>query len=115
MTKHKEDRQADIELVKLALNMLSGGSGKDTTSSRLFAIQMLQKYSGVTIDKDVAVKWAEDGDIKFGSMAQALSNFGTDDMFNPPSVAELLRRQGMSPEEFKKMMGSSPLPAPEKN
>ncbi|MGF9564145.1 hypothetical protein AAIH70_11580 [Neorhizobium sp. BT27B] len=115
MTKHKEDRQADIELVKLALNMLSGGSGKNTTASRLFAIEMLQKYSGVTIDKAVADKWAEDGDIKFGSMAQALSNIGTDDIFNPPSVAEILRRQGTSPEEFRKMMGSSPLPDPDKN
>ncbi len=106
LTKQKDDRVADIEMVKLALNILSGDNKPETVASRTFAVDLLRKYSGVIIENETASTWVKSGTVEFGAKNTALSSSAVYELFNPPSLDELLRRNGMKREELQK--GLSP-------
>lgn len=101
LTKQKEDRVADIEMVKLALNILSGNKSADTVASRTFAVDLLRKYSGVAIENETASTWVNSGTVEFGAKSTALATAATYELFNPPSLDELLRRNGLSREDLR--------------
>ncbi len=67
------DRQSDIEMVKLALNILGGDISDKTQESRNFAVSLLGKYSGVSIDEAVQASWAKNGTVAFSSEVLGLS------------------------------------------
>ena len=100
LTKQKDDRVADIEMVKLALNILSGSKSPETVASRTFAVDLLRKYSGVVIEKETASTWVNNGTVEFGAKNTALATAATYELFNPPSLDELLRRNGLSREDL---------------
>ncbi|KAB2716649.1 hypothetical protein [Brucella intermedia] len=68
------DRQSDIEMVKLALNILGGEISDKTKESRRFAVSLLSKYSGVEIEPTVRLNWAEAGSVSFAREILGLSN-----------------------------------------
>lgn len=72
--KTTEDRQSDIEMVKLALNILGGQISDETKESRRFAVSLLNKYSGVNIDGATGSKWAEAGTVSFAQQNLGLSS-----------------------------------------
>lgn len=72
--KQTSDRQSDIEMVKLALNILGGDISDKTQESRRFAVSLLQKYSGVVIDKSTQISWAKNGTVIFSSKVLGLSS-----------------------------------------
>ncbi|MCO7728646.1 hypothetical protein NJB93_18845 [Brucella intermedia] len=74
MQKATTDRQSDIELVKLALNILGGEVSDKTRESRKFAVSLLNKYSGVVINPDMGEQWAESGTVSFSSKPLGLSS-----------------------------------------
>ncbi|MDL2202046.1 hypothetical protein QQF51_05100 [Brucella intermedia] len=72
--KQTSDRQSDIEMVKLALNILGGDISDKTQESRTFAVSLLEKYSGVPIDKSTKASWSERGTVIFSSKVLGLSS-----------------------------------------
>lgn len=74
LRKHNSDRQSDIEMVKLALNILGGEVSDKTHESRLFAVDLLRKYSGVQLSSGMGEKWAASGSVKFADEAAGLSS-----------------------------------------
>lgn len=58
------DRELDIEMVNIALKILGGEIDEDAKKSepaRKFALNALQKYSGVTIESDDFETWVAEG------------------------------------------------------
>lgn len=74
LQKATNDRQSDIEMVKLALNILGGEVSDKTQESRMFAVLLLNKYSGVLVNKAVGDKWAESGTVSFSSKQLGLAS-----------------------------------------
>ncbi len=72
--KQNSDRQSDIEMVKLALNILGGEISDKTQESRQFAVELLKKYSGVPLSSSVGEKWATSGSVKFADEIAGLSS-----------------------------------------
>lgn len=66
-------RQLDIEMVKLALNILGGDISDKTNQSRQFAVQVLQRYSGVELKDEVVAEWVKTGTVAFKLPDQGLS------------------------------------------
>ncbi|MGC0054551.1 hypothetical protein ACNSPG_16060 [Brucella pituitosa] len=81
------DRQSDIEMVKLALNILGGDISDKTQESRTFAVSLLGKYSGVSIDEAVQASWAKNGTVIFSSKILGLST-------EPRTLRDLLGNRG---------------------
>lgn len=73
LRKQNSDRQSDIEMVKLALNILGGEISDKTHQSRQFAVTLLQRYSGVEIDDLSSKAWAETGTVNFTDKELGLS------------------------------------------
>lgn len=73
LRKQNSDRQSDIEMVKLALNILGGEISDKTHQSRQFAVTLLQRYSGVDIDELSSKAWAETGTVNFTDKELGLS------------------------------------------
>ncbi|ATU92752.1 hypothetical protein [Phyllobacterium zundukense] len=76
-----QTRQLDIEMVKLALNILGGEISDKTKQSRSFAVQVLQKYSGVELTDDVVADWVSTGTVAFRSPEQGLGQNQTPRFF----------------------------------
>ncbi|MCH6205251.1 hypothetical protein L3V16_15550 [Brucella ciceri] len=81
------DRQSDIEMVKLALNILGGEISDKTKESRIFAVEVLKKFSNVSIDDGVASDWAASGTVSFSSKSLGLAPGGRtlQDLFGMPN------------------------------
>lgn len=73
LQKATTDRQSDIEMVKLALNILGGEVSDKTHESRQFAVNLLSRYSGVEVDDAVGEKWAETGTVSFAQKELGLT------------------------------------------
>lgn len=73
LRKQNSDRQSDIEMVKLALNILGGDISDKTQQSRKFAVSLLEKYSGVMIDEISSATWARVGTVSFAERDLGLS------------------------------------------
>lgn len=69
-------RQQDFDMVKLALSILGGEISDKTDNSRAFALQLLQKYSGIQLGDAEIQKWRVSGTVDIG---QILSQGGPDD------------------------------------
>lgn len=63
MEKQNKDRLSDIEMVKLALNILGGDISDKTLQSRTFALSLLQKYSGVVLTEPQVKEWRLTGSV----------------------------------------------------
>lgn len=72
--KATNDRQSDIEMVKLALNILGGVASDKTKESRRFAVSLLRKYSGVEVDDATGSSWAAAGTVSFAQQNLGLAN-----------------------------------------
>ncbi|WP_207590309.1 hypothetical protein [Rhizobium sp. ZX09] len=67
-----KDREMDIEMVKLALTMLSDpkNMNDDREGQRVFALNLLQKFSGVPVDEDDERNWRSSNFVKVFPTAQ---------------------------------------------
>ncbi|UXN61574.1 hypothetical protein [Phyllobacterium zundukense] len=74
MNSQYQARQLDIEMVKLALNILGGDISDKTNQSRQFAVQVLQRYSGVELKDEVVAEWVKTGTVAFKLPDQGLSS-----------------------------------------
>lgn len=77
--KENADRLSDIEMVKLALNILGGEISDKTTESRRFAVALLSQYSGVEITTERAIAWVDGGSISFLNEALGLGSVSFED------------------------------------
>ncbi|WHO22653.1 hypothetical protein G6L90_06740 [Agrobacterium tumefaciens] len=66
-----KDRELDIEMVRVSLNILSGEAKDTSVPGRRFALRTLEKYSGVEIPVEELKEWAERGTIPTGAWASA--------------------------------------------
>nr|WP_278436678.1 hypothetical protein [Brucella anthropi] len=101
--KQTNDRNSDIEMVKLALNILGGEISDKTLESRHFAVSLLRRYSGVDIGKETGSLWAAAGTVSFAEKSLGLSPVVTAD----PDIARIQRLSesiigGMLTERLKK-------------
>ncbi|MEK1853008.1 MAG: hypothetical protein AAAC48_14350 [Phyllobacterium sp.] len=69
-----QTRQLDIEMVKLALNILGGEISDKTKKSREFAVKLLQKYSGIELKDGDIIAWVDSGTVDFKLPNEALLN-----------------------------------------
>ncbi|TKB12801.1 MAG: hypothetical protein E5V75_23985 [Mesorhizobium sp.] len=76
LQKTYQDRQLDIEMVKLALNILGGETSDHTQQSRQFAINLLEKYSGVEIGDKAKQAWVTTGTVAFKDSTAGLAPAG---------------------------------------
>lgn len=58
-----KDRELDIEMVRVSLNILSGEAKEDSEPGRRFALRTLSKYSGVDIPEAEFSDWVKGGTI----------------------------------------------------
>ncbi|WP_156461892.1 hypothetical protein [Rhizobium sp. Leaf321] len=56
-----KDRELDIEMVRVSLNILSGERQDTSGPGRRFALRALAEYSGIKIPPDEFEKWVESG------------------------------------------------------
>ena len=56
-----KDRSQDIEMVNIALSILSGEKKDNSVPGRKFALRLLEEYSAIDIPEDEFESWAEDG------------------------------------------------------
>ncbi|GEM_PF-2985178 len=109
LQKATTDRQSDIAMVKLALNILGGEISDKTQESRRFAVSILRKYSGVEIDGVTGSTWAEVGTVSFAEKRIGLSSA----LANDPDIAKIQRISdaiiaGMLTEKLKKLNSEQP-------
>lgn len=95
-----QTRQLDIEMVKLALNILGGEISDKTTQSRMFAVQVLQQYSGIRLSEKDADNWIQTGTVAFKLPQQglgstsSLNNWMTQEA-GREAIEEILRGKGL--------------------
>lgn len=80
-----KDREHDIEMVRLSLQILKGEfeatrSG-DPRPARTYAVDALRKYSGVSIDPETGDKWIVNGSVPGNIEASALPTANAIDPF----------------------------------
>ncbi|WP_412033034.1 hypothetical protein ACLIR7_03280 [Nitratireductor aquimarinus] len=112
LEKAQTDRRLDIEMVKLALNILGGQISDETHQSRKFAIRLLGKYSGVDIDQASENDWLQSGKVAFKDVASGLSPGGwrsDAEVYRLEELLPLIRQQTVVPPS---KGGTEPVPMP---
>jgi hypothetical protein len=88
-----QTRQLDIEMVKLALNILGGEISDKTKKSREFAVKLLQKYSGIELKDGDIIAWVDSGTVEFKLPNEALSIVTDPYSIRSEQLRELLQQK----------------------
>lgn len=110
LRKQNSDRQSDIEMVKLALNILGGEISDKTQESREFAIALLARYSGVQIEPPNGQKWATSGSVSFTSRLLGLSSANSDLGSSLVATEETKRLLGELGFNYELLLKNTPKP-----
>lgn len=70
------DRELDLELANIALAIMAGKHDPEAGTSypsRRFAVDALEKGTGVAISNDLKEQWARSGEVNFGAVPASLN------------------------------------------